>query len=218
MPAVRKVTWEGMFDYVTDPAGRLESRLAQANFRTELENGDAFGAEVVQSFERLPRPFEISRRVVIPAGSYGYSEFHVLYNFGPQRQASGNVAFERGSFYDGTRTSISTSRGRLQATDRLVYEPGVSFDWVDLPGGSFFSKLITSRISYPFSPRMNASALLQYNSGQATLNTNIRLRWEYRPGSDFFIVYSDNRDTTLNGFPELRGRGVVVKLTRLLRF
>jgi hypothetical protein len=218
VPAVRKLTWEGMFDYITDPGGRLESRLAQANFRTELENGDAFGAEVVRSFEQLARPFEISRQVVIPAGRYGFSEFHLLYNFGPQRQASANVAFERGSFYGGTRTSISMSRARIQATNRLVFEPGVSFDRVDLPAGSFSSKLITSRVSYPFSARMNASALLQYNSGQATLNTNIRLRWEYRPGSDFFLVYSDNRDTTPNGFPELRGRGLVVKLTRLLRF
>jgi hypothetical protein len=51
----------------------------------------------------------------------------------------------------------------------------------------------------------------------STFNSNLRFRWEYRPGSDFFVVYNDNRDTTLTGFPTLRGRGIVIKLTKLFR-
>jgi len=86
-----------------------------------------------------------------------------------------------------------------------------------LPIGSFVNRLVTARTSYTLTPRMSTSALQQYNSSTGTFNTNLRFRWEYRPGSDFFIVYTDNRDTTLAGFPTLRSRGVVVKLTRLFR-
>jgi hypothetical protein len=65
---------------------------------------------------------------------------------------------------------------------------------------------------------MSASALIQYNSTASSVSTNIRFRWEYIPGSDLFVVLTDNRDTTQSGFPELRNRAFLVKFTRLFRF
>jgi uncharacterized protein DUF5916 len=215
--AIRKFTWSGQVDYITDPGGRLQSRLGQASFQTELQGGDAFSAEAAWLHESLDEPFEISKGVLIPVGGYSYPEIHLQYNFGAQRKASGNVLVERGSFYNGTRTSISTSRGRAQITPQLSVEPGLSIDWVNLAAGRFVNRLLTARTSYALSPRMSTSALIQYNSSTSTFNTNLRFRWEYQPGSDFFVVYTDNRDTTLLGFPTLRSRGLVVKLTRLLR-
>ena len=67
-------------------------------------------------------------------------------------------------------------------------------------------------------PRMSTSALIQYNSRRRSLNTNIRFRWEYRPGSDLFVVFTDNRDTAPTGFPELGTARFLVKFTRLFRF
>ena len=65
------------------------------------------------------------------------------------------------------------------------------------------------------------SGLVQYNSSGDSLSTNLRLRWEYTPGSELFIVYTDDRDTDPlmpERFSELRNRGLVVKITRLFRF
>ena len=45
-----------------------------------------------------------------------------------------------------------------------------------------------------------------------------RLRWEYQPGSELFIVDNDVRGTTLRGTPMIENRAFVVKFTRLLRF
>lgn len=50
------------------------------------------------------------------------------------------------------------------------------------------------------------------------VTSNVRFRWEYQPGSDLFIVYSDGRDTRLSGFPALENRSVVAKITRLFRW
>jgi hypothetical protein len=215
--AVRKFTWDAQYDYITHPHGRLQSRLAQAGFRTELQGGDTFGVEAASLYESLDHPFEISQGVVIPVAGYGYPEVHLLYNFGGQRRMSGNLIVERGSFYNGTRTSVSTGRGRIQIAPQITVEPGLTVDWVNLPEGKFRTTLVTTRTSYTLTPRMSTSALIQYNSTLSTFNTNLRFRWEYQPGSDFFIVYNDNRDTILTGFPTLRSRGIVVKLTRLFR-
>ena len=60
------------------------------------------------------------------------------------------------------------------------------------------------------------SVLVQYNSSTHALSTNVRLRWEYRPGGEFFLVYSDGRDTEV-GRPQLETRSLIVKITRLFR-
>ena len=67
-------------------------------------------------------------------------------------------------------------------------------------------------------PRMFASALLQYNSSANTVGSNVRLRWEYRPGSELFVVYNEQRDALTPAFPALLNRAVVVKVNRLFRF
>ena len=38
------------------------------------------------------------------------------------------------------------------------------------------------------------------------------------PGSELFVVYTDERDTLVTGFPELKNRAFVVKINRLFRF
>ena len=50
------------------------------------------------------------------------------------------------------------------------------------------------------------------------VTTNARFRWEYQPGSELFVVYSDGRNTIGPGFPELDNRSLVVKVTKLFRF
>jgi hypothetical protein len=65
---------------------------------------------------------------------------------------------------------------------------------------------------------MFVSALVQYQSRLATVSTNARLRWEYQPGSELFVVYSDGRTTLTSGFPEVESRSLVVKMTRLFRW
>ena len=78
-----------------------------------------------------------------------------------------------------------------------------------------------SRVTYTFTPRMFFSGLLQYNSASDTVSSNLRLRWEFRPGSELFVVYTEARDTDPlrpDYYSRLRNRGLILKVTRLLRF
>jgi hypothetical protein len=66
---------------------------------------------------------------------------------------------------------------------------------------------------------MFVAALVQFNSSNSLLSTNVRFRWEYRPGSEVFLVYNDGRDTLGRDVPSvLMNRSVTFKLTRLFRF
>ncbi len=215
---LRKWYVDGGYDHITDPAGRLQSSQAQAAFRSEFQNGDAWAVEFGSLYEYLPSSFRIATNVTLPVGGYDFNEVRVQYNFGPQRPVSAQLQFEAGQFYGGHRRTLTASRGRLQVSPQLMLEPGVTLNAVTTPFGDFTSTLVSTRTTYTVTPRMSASALVQYNSGNRSLSTNIRYRWEYEPGSDLFVVLTDNRDTLPRGFPELRDRALIVKFTRLFRF
>ena len=67
---------------------------------------------------------------------------------------------------------------------------------------------------------MFVSALRAVPVGRpSTVSTNARFRWEYQPGSELFVVYSDGRNTRTPGFPPpLQNRSLVVKVTKLFRW
>ncbi len=217
--AVRQFTWGGSLDYILNGAGQLETRIVQGRFQTDFENSDSLSADVQQDYEFLVEPFKIADDVLIPVGGYEFRDFQVSYRMGPQRRLAGSLSFQHGEFFAGDITAVGYSRGRIEVTRQFAVEPSVSLNRITLPQGQFTAKVATTRVTYTFTPRIFASALLQYNSTNNVLSTNVRLRWEYQPGSELFIVYNDQRDTFLNrGFPLLENRAFVVKLTRLFRF
>jgi len=135
-----------------------------------------------------------------------------------QRPISGGFTFDRGGFWGGDRTSVGWFSGRIGITPQLSVEPSLSFNWIKLPQGDFTTELISTRATYSFTPRMFVAALMQYNSSLNALGTNLRFRWEYQPGSELFVVYTDERDTLDPRSIRLENRAIVVKATRLFRF
>ena len=216
--AVRKFLFEGSLDYIADGAGLLETRLQQGIFGIEFENGDRFFAGATDNYEFLKEPFDIHKDVTIPIGGYSFTDARVVYALGQQRGVSGGLTFDRGQFFGGEWTSVGYFRGRVNLSPQLSVEPSLSFNWIELPGGDFTTELVATRVIYTLTPRMFVAALLQYNSGADSLGTNIRLRWEYQPGSELFVVYTDERDTLTPRFRGLENRAFVVKFNRLFRF
>jgi hypothetical protein len=101
---------------------------------------------------------------------------------------------------------------------QLYFEPGLSVNRVELPFGNFTTTLVTTRGTFTVTPMMFVSGLVQYNSSNNTMGANLRLRWEYTPGSELFVVYNEGRDTLLRGASAVQNRSVIVKVNRLFRF
>lgn len=215
---VRKFYYEGSLDYYEDASGHPESREAQVAYRMEFASSDQLAVETSQIFERLAAPFAVAPGVVIPAGAYTFLQTKGMVTTGSQRPVSGTLIVTRGGFYGGTLSEI-TWRGRAEFGAQLLLEPTVSFNLFDTPWGKGDANLIGSRLTYSLTPRMFGSALIQYQSSTGAVSTNARFRWEYQPGSELFVVYSDGRNTSDGGFPPpLENRSFVVKVTRLFRW
>jgi len=217
--AVRQFSFSGSLDYILNGSGQIETRILQGRFRTSLESSDSFSASIQQDYELLTQPFQIAPEVAIPVGGYEFQDYSVSYSMGPQRRFTGSFSLQHGQFFGGDITAIRYSRGRLIITPQFSFEPSVSLNSIKLPQGEFTTKLATTRLTYTFTPRMFVGGLLQYNSTRNVLSTNVRLRWEYEPGSELFVVYNDQRDTELGrNYPLLENRAFIVKFTKFLRF
>ena len=220
--AVRKFTYEASLEYFENGAGQVESRQQTGQFSAEFDNSDQLSVEANVNYDLLVAPFRPSAAVVIPVGGYHYSDARIAYSMGQQRRLSGNVSFQFGEYYSGTIRTLSFSNGRVSILKQLSVEPRVSISRVELPTGAFTTRLYSARTDYAFSSRMFAGGLLQYNSTDHAFSSNLRFRWEYRPGSEFFVVWTDEQDTNpldpRAGRVTLRNRAFVVKMTRLFRF
>ena len=225
--AIRKLSWEGRVGYISDRVSVLETREVQGQFGIEFENSDRFTATYTRSYEFLEQPFPIASTVTIPVGGYGFEDVQASFTLGQQQRFSGTLSAQHGSFFSGEKTSVSfglgggLASGRLKLTPRLSVQPSLSFHRINLTEGRFTAKLVTTRTTYTMTPLMFVSALLQYNSSNGSLSTNLRLRWEYSPGSELFVVYNEERDADPllpDRFSELRNRAFVVKVNRLFRF
>ena len=214
---VRKLYYQAGFEHIANRDGKLETREAQASFQMDLQNGDVTSVEYSSNYEYLPEPFAIATNVTLPVGGYTFQNVTAQYRPGTQHRASGTLSAATGSFYNGTKTALSYG-GRVKISNQLLIEPAITLNFVDLREGSFNSNVVSGRTTFTFTPRAFVSALLQYNSASHVFTTNVRFRWEYRPMSDFFIVYSEGRDTNVTGFPTMQNRGFVVKLTKLFRY
>jgi hypothetical protein len=214
---VRKHTFEIDGDHVAGIDGVLESRELKAAYRLELNNNDQWSVDYSRNYEFLRAPFEVLTGRTIRAGGHHFGDVRTSYLFGPQRRISGGLTFGHGSFYDGRNTEVGY-RGSIELSPRFNLEPGLTVNFLDLPAGASTTRLASTRATYMFSARMALSGLVQYNSTNRSVGSSLRYRWEYRPGSDLFVVYRDGRATFPRvGFPDLVNRTLVVKLTRLFR-
>jgi hypothetical protein len=215
--AIRKYVYDAAIEYIENGAGQLESRERAAEFALEFQSADRLSVNYTNSFEFLPRPFRIGNILLPPGGAYTFDTFRAGYSIGQQRPVAANLTAEFGTFYSGRKTSFSAARGRVPITNQLSVEPTYSFNHVTLDEGQFTAHLVGSRVTYTVTPLMFVSALIQYNSGIDAVSTNARFRWEYRPGSELFVVYNEERDTLTRSFPGLNNRAFIIKINRLFR-
>jgi hypothetical protein len=215
---VRRYFYQASAAYLENGRGLVETRERDAEFAIEFLNADRFRVTYNGAYEFLPAPFRIATGVTLPVGAYDYDTLAVGFNRAQHRRVSGNLTVERGTFYNGHRTAFSVATGRATFSPHFMVEPTYSLNRVDLVQGAFTAHLLGSRVTWTQTPFMFTSALIQYNSSTQSVSANVRLRWEYRPGSELFVVFNEDRDTRARRFPDLANRAFIVKVNRLFRF
>lgn len=159
--------------------------------------------------------FELSDGVDVPMGRYRGDHVGWFAGTSQARMLSLSSVGMVSRFYEGSLVSVSSTL-TAAPSPKVAVSLGYNRNVVDVPGGDFTADISSVRATYSFSTRMSTNLLVQYNSFDREFSTNLRFNFIHRPGSDLFIVFTENRgddDRVWN----LSDRGLVMKITYLAR-
>lgn len=196
---------DGIGRVFEDGSGHLETQLVEGVFGIDFQNGDQFRMKRADDVERVVVPFQAAG-LTVPVGAYRFDTTTMSYTAGAQHRLAGTITLDHGGYYGGGRTALGVTSGHVSVGAHLSLEPTMSLNWLDLPDASSTARLVGTRVTYALTPRMFTSAFIQYNSTLRTAASNVRLRWEYRPGSELFVVYNDERDALTGARPRMAAR------------
>jgi len=199
--------------YIKDDEGDLETQTNSLGPFVVFDNGSVLFGDWLYEAEGLKEPFEIRDDIEIPIGDYRFNRFNAGYIADQSRRIAPTVTFSGGGFYGGTLQSLSAS---VDTKPHPRVRASVSFfrNDVEIPieGGDFITNLLVVRSVVAFSPNAFVRALLQFNDDSQEALANVLFRYSYRPGSDLFVVYNEERDTS-GGDSVPRNRELLVKIT-----
>ena len=204
LPGVRELNFEGFILHAPFTDHMLQTQEWQNTFRAEFNNGSYTDDDIVDVFtQRLLTPFNIYKKVSIPIGEYRWTRHQLTYGSSQERRLTVNF-FERfGTYYNGDLNEARV-RATYRASERLSFNFAEQWNrfqlsattdpsGVPLPAsaGKFSVVFGSFQTNYSFSRFLTLSTLLQMDTADdRAASANIRLRWNYRPDSDFFVIYT----------------------------
>ena len=201
---VRELNIEGFIFHAPDTQHVLQTQEWQNTFRIDFNNGSYSDDDIVDVFiQRLITPFNIYKNVFIPVGEYHWTRHQITYGSPQDRRLMLNF-FERfGTYYNGQLNEVRI-RATYRANERLSFNFAEQWNRFRLgtttdSGGNVlpaaageFSVVFGSfQTNYSFSRFLTLSTLIQMDTANnQAASANIRLRWNYRPDSDLYVIYT----------------------------
>lgn len=200
--------------YITDLESVLETRTGTVGFITNFRDGSRLTLQYNDRFERLFEPFRVLGDHEVATGSYGFQEGSLGYQSSVGRVLSGIVGLSGGGYFHGTRRSVRLG-AQWKPNYHVTFDAGAQSNRIDLGGGPFSAEVYSGKVEYAYSTTLFGSGFVQYNGVTEELITNLRLNYIHAPLSDFFLVYTERRDTRTG---IVLDRQFAAKLTRLWSF
>ena len=128
-----------------------------------------------------------------------------------------NLRISYGDYYTGKSLRLDPEL-TIYNFDRIRMDANVSYNFVDLPVGSFTAKTLGFRFYYYFSTKLYLKTYLQWNDdrkaneGNQISLANVLLHWIYKPGSDFYLVFNEGRLINAS-YQEITNRTIMLKAT-----
>jgi hypothetical protein len=190
---VREVNFESFLFHAPDTHHVLQTQEWQGTFRIEFNNGAYSDDDIVDVYtQRLTTPFNVYKSVLIPVGEYHWTRHQFTYG-SPQDRRLMVSFFERfGTYYNG-HLNEARIRSTYRSSERLSFNFAEQWNRFRLPvhGGDFSVLFGSLQANYSFSRFLTLSSLIQMNTANTqAASANIRLRWNYRPDSDVYVIYT----------------------------
>ncbi|MDO8677439.1 MAG: DUF5916 domain-containing protein [Acidobacteriota bacterium] len=222
IPWIRRFAPHVSYDAFYGFNDKLQTSRAHLHpLEVQLAQGGRFGWFFDHTRDNPTAPFTVynrdGKRVVIPAGTYGWVQHGFEYFHNPSARVTGTIRYRLGRYYDGDFNGFEINSD-YRITPKMTASLGWTRQDIDLPQGSFVNNLVPIKANYSFTTLASLSALLQYNGQTGQFSSNVRLALLNRSGTGLFVVFNDRRDVLSSTSQETLGRSFVVKYTRLVDF
>ncbi len=210
---VRDIYYYDEFTRVTDRKGNVETQLNRLEMDMIWHTQAGIFVKVFDHVEALPFSFEIRPGVVIPPGRYDFTHYFFGAQTVPSRPVFAFIRLDAGEFYDGDFQDVVVG-ARLRPIRGFNTIVSYERNDVDFPAGDFTDELVSINGVYAPSPWISIRALIEWR-GDDNFSTKATFKWEYRPGSTFYLVYDEFRDLRDRPFGALalRERALISKVT-----
>lgn len=191
---VRTVQYGGDAAFIRDSetSELLNRELTFTLLNVSTHAQDTFAVHVLPTYERLERDFTISNGITLPVGNeYTFTRYRFSAQTAQRRVLALGPTFEFGNFYDGTRRQASINLNVRVRPGVIIYTSG-EWNHVELPQGSFNTRLYRIVPELQFSPWIAWVNNIQYDTQSSIIGWQSRFRWILKPGNDLYIVYTHN--------------------------
>ena len=193
--------------------GFQETGFLHIDNHWEFRNGAEVHTGVNFTHEGVTEAFEISEGILVPVGSYKNSEAQLVSFTNQSAPLSFEARLVGGGFFGGNRLSFSPGI-QYRVGDKFQSSLHWNYNDVNLPEGDFETNLGRLRLSYSFTLRVFAQALVQYSDRDDVWATNLRIGWLNTASTGLYLVYNEIRDIgdPNTGIPDRR---VILKYSHL---
>ena len=194
-------------------AGFQETGYWHIDSHWEFKKGAEIHTGMNVTREGVVTPFEIFPGVIVPTGTYDHIESQLVTFTNESHWWSVRNTLTVGGFFGGDRVAISPAL-TVRAGETFFTTVTWNRNDIDLPGGSFVTNLVRTRVSYSFTPRVFVQSLIRYNDRADIWSLNVRLGWLQRANTGLFVVLNET-----NALEDLvrpaTGRSFVIKFSRM---
>lgn len=187
---IRRVFVSYFGSHITNLENDLETVLHSLTvLLVQFESGDEVFFNTQLNMDAPEEDFEIHPGVIIPPGEYWFPAFRFGVFSASKRPVSGQILYTVGDFYDGDKSTYDFELS-WRPIKYVRLGIGYQLNQVRLPQGDFDTRLAFTRIQFSLTPQVTWSNFIQYDDLADDIGVNSRVRWEFRPGANLYVVFN----------------------------
>ena len=214
-PIIRILSpWVEVQTFVKNGGG-VESQTATTGINFDLKSGTVFWASAKRTVDKPLQSFNLSEEVSVNPGNYDFYSFVGNYTTTQGQRIGVTANVELGEFYDGKITSLQLSP-RWTVSKHLDFVSDLIYNRVkfDSKAQLFKGNIGRFRINMALNNYLSMNSFIQFNQADQSMGINLRLRYNFREGTDLFVVFNQGNTTDNNSeVSSLINRSVLIKYT-----
>ena len=204
--------------YNTHSTGEMESFSNETRpFGVYLKSGEKFEFNLIQHYDRIDHPFELTDNIIIPIGKYWMYQYEFQFETYQARRIWTALLYNWGGFYTGRKTTLEAELG-INFSKHLNLNGVYTANWLEMPEGNIKTNEVAMYLNYAFTTKLNLSLFSQYNDLDEVMIYNFRVHWIPKVGSDLYFVYNVGYDEPIKQIDFLKPQTTDAAVKLVYRF